>query len=84
MNGQQEEYKQIQNIQDALMNINGSFKRLNIDTQQVELSLPSEDFNYLKLVIENTDEHKFKKFYQSVSKECFVLAGIRVVKYQKK
>lgn len=79
-NGQEIEYKEIQKIHEALMQINGAMRRLNIDTDEVELTLPKEEFVYIKHVIELTDNHNFKKYYKSLSDIKFKLGGMLIKK----
>ena len=77
--GQQQECKELDSILQSLLQINGSFKRLNIETEEIYVTIPKMDYNYILRVAEQNKAGKFYKFF-SYNKEdnFFKLGNIKV------
>ena len=77
--GQQMECKEMDSILQSLLQINGSFKRLNVETDEVYVTIPKLDYYYILRVAEQNKTGKFYKFF-SYNKEdnFFKLGNIKV------
>ena len=77
--GQQMECKELDSILQSLLQINGSFKRLNVETDEVYVTIPKLDYDYILRVAEQNKTGKFYKFF-SYNKEddFFKLGNIKV------
>ena len=69
--------KEIQDLQKALLQINGSLLRLGINTNEVVIILPRHDFSYFKNVLESGNG-SLAKFYIPVDEDTFKLSGITI------
>ena len=69
--------KEIQDLQKALLQINGSLLRLGINTNEVVIILPRHDFSYFKNVLESGNG-SLAKFYIHVDGDTFKLSGITI------
>ncbi len=67
----------LQDLQKALLQINGSLLRLGISTNEVVIILPRHDFSYFKNVIESGNG-SLAKFYIHVYEDTFKLSGITI------
>ena len=77
--GQQMECKEMDSILQSLLQINGSFKRLNVETDEVYVTIPKLDYDYILRVAEQNKTGKFYKFF-SYNKDdnFFKLGNIKV------
>ena len=77
--GQQMECKEMDSILQSLLQINGSFKRMDIHTDEVYVTIPKLDYDYFLRVAEQNKTGKFYKFF-SYNKEdnFFKLGNIKV------
>ena len=81
MNNISEANEQIElnKILQSLLQVNGSLKRLNIETDEVYVVLPKADWNYIVSVADQGKGHKFYKFYsKKESDNFFRLGGVKV------
>ena len=67
----------IQDLQKALLSINGASRRLGISTEEVVIILPRHDFSYFKNVLESGNG-SLAKFYIHVDDDSFKLSGITI------
>ena len=67
----------LQNLQKALLSINGASRRLGINTNDVVIILPRHDFSYFKNVLESGNAG-LAKFYIHVDVDSFKLSGITI------
>ena len=67
----------LQDLQKALLSINGASRRLGINTEEVVIVLPRHDFSYLKNVLESGNVG-LAKFYIHIDVDSFKLSGITV------
>ena len=67
----------LQDLQKALLSINGAGRRLGINTEEVVIILPRHDFSYFKNVLESGNAG-LAKFYIRVDDESFKLSGITI------
>ena len=77
--GQQSECKELDSILQSLLQINGSFKRMNIETDEIYITIPKLDYAYILRVAEQNKTGKFYKFF-SYNKDdgYFKLGNIKV------
>ena len=77
--GQQQECKELDSILQSLLQINGSFKRLNFETDEIYITIPKLDYAYILRVAEQNKTGKFYKFF-SYNKDdgYFKLGNIKV------
>ena len=61
--GQQQECKELDSILQSLLQINGSFKRLNFETDEIYITIPKLDYAYILRVAEQNKTGKFYKFF---------------------
>lgn len=83
-NDQELENKAIDDFKDALLKINGAYCRSGgTEVDKIIVELPRDDWNYIKIAIENNPNGKAFKHY--CLSECntneFRLAGILVRSY---
>ena len=67
----------LQDLQKALLSINGASRRLGINTNEVVIILPRHDFSYFKNVLESGNAG-LAKFYTPVDDDSFKLSGITI------
>ena len=67
----------LQDLQKALLSINGASRRLGISTNAVVIMLPRPDFSYFKNVLEPGNAG-LAKFYIPVDVDSFKLSGITI------
>ena len=67
----------LQDLQKALLSINGASRRLGINTNEVVIILPRHDFSYFKNVLESGNG-SLAKFYIPVDVDTFKLSGITI------
>ena len=60
--GQQMECKEMDSILQSLLQINGSFKRLNVETDEVYVTIPKLDYDYILREKERTCRGSGKGF----------------------
>ena len=81
MNNISEANEQIElnKILQALLQINGSVRKLNIDADEVYVVLPKSDWNYIVSGADQGKGHKFYKFYsKKESDNFFRLGGVKI------
>jgi len=71
------EIQALQDLQKALLSINGASRRLGINTEEVVIILPRHDFSYFKNVLESGNG-SLAKFYIPVDDDSFKLSGITI------
>ena len=67
----------LQDLQKALLSINGACRRLEINTEEVVIILPRHDFSYFKNVLESGNGN-LTKFYIPIDVDSFKLSGITI------
>lgn len=77
--GQTQESKELDSILQSLLQINGSLRRLDIDTEEVYITIPKIDWLY---IVRLSEQNKTGKFFKFCSKEAdqdyFKLGNIKV------
>ena len=83
MNNLSEANEQIElnKILQALLQINGSVRKLNIDADEVYVVLPKADWNYIVSVADQGKGHKFYKFYSKKESDNFFKLGNIKIKH---
>ena len=83
MNNLSEANEQIElnKILQALLQINGSVRKLNIDADEVYVVLPKADWNYIVSVVDQGKGHKFYKFYSKKESDNFFKLGNIKIKH---
>lgn len=77
--GQHAEQKELDSILQSLLQINGSLRRLDLETEDFYITLPSSDWNYLTRIIEQNKTSKVGKFYSKDSdSKYFKLGNIKI------
>lgn len=77
--GQQQECKELESILQSLLQINGSFKRMNIETDEIYITIPKLDYAYILRVAEQNKTGKFYKFFSYNENDgYFKLGNIKV------
>lgn len=77
--GQQQELNELDKILQSLLQINGSLRRLNTETDEVFIVLPKLDWLYIVRVIEQNKTSKVAKFYsKDVGDNFFKLGNIKI------
>ena len=71
------ETQALQDLQKALLSINGASRMLGISTNEVVIILPRYDFSYFKNVLESGNG-SLAKFYIHVDDDSFKLSGITI------
>ena len=69
----------LNDLQKALLSINGSTRRLGINTEEVVIVLPRGDFAYFKNVL-SSGNNSLTKFYIDVDEDSFKLSGILITR----
>ena len=77
--GQQQECKELDSILKSLLQLNGSFKRMDIETDEIYITIPKLDYAYILRVADQNKTGKFYKFF-SYNKDdtYFKLGNIKV------
>ena len=77
--GQQQECKELDSILKSLLQLNGSFKRMDIETDEMSIVLPKLDWLYIVRIIEQNKTSKVGKFYsKEVGDNFFKLGNIKI------
>ena len=77
--GQQHELNELDKILQSLLQINGSLRRLNTETDEVSIVLPKLDWLYIVRIIEQNETSKVGKFYsKEVGDNFFKLGNIKI------
>ena len=77
--GQQSECKEMDSILQSLLQINGSFRKLDIQTDEIYITIPKLDYAYILRVAEQNKTGKFYKFFSyNKGDEFFKLGNIKV------
>lgn len=77
--GQQVEVEEMNKILQSLLQINGSLRKLNTDTDEICIMLPKLDWSYIVRVIEQNKTSKVAKFYsKGVDENYFKLGNIKI------
>ena len=77
--GQQQECKELDSILQSLLQINGSFKRLNFETDEIYITIPKLDYTYILRVAEQNKTGKFYNFFSyNEGDGYFKLGNIKV------
>ena len=77
--GQQQECKELDSILQSLLQLNGSFKRMDIETDEIYITIPKLDYAYILRVAEQNKTGKFYKFFSySKGDGYFKLGNIKV------
>ena len=75
----QNESEDLNKILQSLLTINGALKKLDIDTDEMFITLPKLDWKYIVSVADQGKGHKFYKFYsKKESDNFFRLGGVKV------
>lgn len=69
----------LQDLQKALLSINGSTRRLGLNTEEVVIVLPRGDFAYFKNVL-SLGNNSLTKFYIDIDEDSFKLSGILITR----
>lgn len=77
--GQQSECKEMDSILQSLLQLNGSLIRLDIQTDEIYITIPKLDYAYILRVAEQNKTGKFYKFFSyNKGDEFFKLGNIKV------
>ena len=77
--GQQHELNELDKILQSLLQINGSLRRLNTETDEMSIVLPKLDWLYIVRIIEQNKTSKVGKFYsRGVDENYFKLGNIKI------
>ena len=77
--GQQQECKELDSILQSLLQLNGSFKRMDIETDEIYITIPKLDYAYILRVAEQNKTGKFYKFFSYNENDgYFKLGNIKV------
>ena len=77
--GQQQELSELDKLLQSLLQINGSLRRLNTETDEVSIVLPKLDWLYIVRIIEQNKTSKVGKFYsKEVDDNFFKLGNIKI------
>ena len=77
--GQQLECKELDSILQSLLQLNGSFKRMDIETDEIYITIPKLDYAYILRVAEQNKTGKFYKFFSYNENDgYFKLGNIKV------
>ena len=71
------EIRALNDLQKALLSINGASRRLGISAEEVVIILPRHDFTYFKNVLESGNAG-LAKFYIHIDDDSFKLSGITI------
>ena len=76
----QNESEEFNKILQSLLTINGALKRMDVNTDEMYIVLPREDYVYICRVVEQNKTSKFYKFYSKRDEDNFFrLGNIKVV-----
>ena len=73
--GQLSEVDELNKILQSILQINGSMKRLDVNTDEMYIVLPREDYVYICRVVEQNKTSKFYKFYSKRAEDNFFRLG---------
>ena len=73
------EIQALNDLQKALLSINGASRRLGINTEEVVIVLPRGDFAYFKNVL-SSGNNSLTKFYIDIDEDSFKLSGILITR----
>ena len=77
--GQHQEVEELNKILQSLLQVNGSLRRLNTETDEVSIVLPKIDWLYIVRIIEQNKTSKVGKFYsKEVGANFFKLGNIKI------
>ena len=77
--GQQQECKELDSILKSLLQLNGSFKRMDIETDEIYITIPKLDYDYILRVAEQNKTGKFYNFFSYNENDgYFKLGNIKV------
>lgn len=77
--GQQAEIEELNKILQSLLQINGSLRRLNTETDEMSIVLPKLDWLYIVRIIEQNKTSKVGKFYSKGENDgYFKLGNIKI------
>ena len=77
--GQQQECKELDSILQSLLQLNGSFRKLDIQTDEIYITIPKLDYAYILRVAEQNKTGKFYKFFSYNENDgYFKLGNIKV------
>jgi len=77
--GQQQECKELDSVLQSLLQLNGSFKRMDIETDEIYITIPKLDYAYILRVAEQNKTGKFYKFFSyNEGDGYFKLGNIKV------
>ena len=79
--GQQIECKEMDSILQSLLQINGSFRKLDIETDEIYITIPKMDYAYILRVTEQNKTGKFYKFFSHKEGDNFFKLGNIKVKH---
>lgn len=75
------ECKELDSILQSLLQINDSFKRMNIETDEIYITIPKMDYAYILRVAEQNKTGKFYKFFSYNKEDYFFKLGNIKVKH---
>ena len=73
--GQSLEVDEMNKILQSLLQINGSFMKLNIETDEIYITIPKLDYAYILRVAEQNKTGKFYKFFSHNKEDNFFKLG---------
>lgn len=77
--GQNLEVDEMNKILQSLLQMNGSLMKLNIETDEIYITIPKMDYSYILRVAEQNKTGKFYKFFSyNKGDEFFKLGNIKV------
>ena len=77
--GQQQECKELDSILQSLLQLNGSFRKLDVETDEIYITIPKLDYAYILRVAEQNKTGKFYKFFSyNEGDGYFKLGNIKV------
>lgn len=77
--GQNLEVDEMNKILQSLLQMNGSFMKLNIETDEIYITIPKMDYAYILRVAEQNKTGKFYKFFSYNENDgYFKLGNIKV------
>lgn len=76
----QNESEELNKILQSLLQINGSLKKMDIDTDEMFITLPKLDWRYIVKVIQQNKQSKVYKFFNmGENGTYFKLGNIKIV-----
>lgn len=77
--GQQQECKELESILQSLLQLNGSFKRMDVETDEIYITIPKMEYNYILRVAKQNSASRFYKFFSyNENDRYFKLGNIKV------